>query len=204
MSPAWRRRLPLLAAAFVFAAANLAFFVVYGSGAHTRRDALEARRMALAHSVAEAEAEAARLTAQKERLSGVSEAMEEFYGHRIGSQRETLAAVVDDLHGALNQAGVATNTISYSMTTDKSLPLVTMRIAFPVRCDYPRFKKLLREFETSRRWMAVRGVTISRDTEQPGSVQVQFDMVTYFAERGEEPPRPAAEARAAVPAGRTG
>jgi hypothetical protein len=51
-----------------------------------RRDALEARRTALAHTVAEAEAEAARLTAQKERLSGVSEAMEEFYGHRIGAE----------------------------------------------------------------------------------------------------------------------
>ena len=203
MSAAWRRRLPALAAAFLFAAANLAFFVVYGSGAHTRRDALEARRMALAHTVAEAEAEAGRLTAQKERLSGVSEAMEEFYGHRIGSQRETLAGVVDDLHAALKQAGVATNQISYSTATDKSLPLVAMRIAFPVRCDYPRFKKLLHEFEASRRWMAVRGVTISRDTEQPGAVQVQFDMVTYFADRGEETPRPAAGA-ATVPAGRTG
>ena len=32
------------------------------------------------------------------------------------------------------------------MATDKSLPLVAMRIAFAVRCDYPRFKKLLREF----------------------------------------------------------
>ena len=51
--------------------------------------------------------------------------------------------------------------------------------------------------------MAVRGVTISRDTEQPGAVQVQFDMVTYFADRGEETPRPAAGA-ATVPAGRTG
>ena len=71
-----------------------------------------------------------------------------------------------------------------------------MRIAFAVRCDYPRFKKLLREFETSRRWIAVRGVTISRDTEQPGSVQVQIDIVTYFAERGDgaaDGPRPRRE-----------
>ena len=121
MNAAWRRRLPALAAAFLFAAANLAFFVVYGSGAHTRRDALEARRTALAHTVAEAEAEAARLTAQKERLSGVSEAMEEFYGHRIGSQRETLAAVVDDLHGALSQAGVATKPTWSSSPSSKAM-----------------------------------------------------------------------------------
>jgi hypothetical protein len=49
-------------------------------------------------------------------------------------------------------------------------------------------------------------VTIGRDTEQPGAVQVQFDLATYFAERAQEPqpPKPAAEARAAVPAGRSG
>src|SRR6185369_3932709 len=96
----WRRQLPALAGALVFAAANLVFFVVYGSGADTRRAALESRRESLAKTVAAAEKEANRLTAQKERLSGVSEAMEEFYGRRIGTQRETLAGVVEDLHAA--------------------------------------------------------------------------------------------------------
>jgi Tfp pilus assembly protein PilO len=201
---AWRRRLPVLAAAILFAAANVVFFVTYRSGAKSRRDALEARRAALQHSVTGAEAEADRLAAQKDRLSGVSEAIDDFYGHRIGTQKETLAGVVDDLHVALKQAGVATNTISYSTIGDKSLPLVAMRITFPVRCDYTRFKKLLHEFEASRRWIAIRSVTISRDTESAGTVQVQFELATYFAERGLEPPKPAAEARATVPGGRAG
>ena len=204
---AWQRRLPALAGAFVFAAANLAFFVVYGSGADTRRAALEARRASLAKTVSESEKEANRLAAQKQRLSGVSDAMEEFYGRRIGTQRETLAGVVDDLHAAMRRAGVATNSISYSSLTDKDLPLVVMRISFSVRCDYSRFKKLLHEFETGRRWIAVRGVSITRDMEQAGSVQVQLDLVTYFADRGQDappPPRPAAEASAAARAGRSG
>jgi Tfp pilus assembly protein PilO len=203
---AWRRRLPALAAAFLFAAGNLAFFVVYRSGAQSRREALEARRTALGRSVAEAEAEANRLSAQRDRLSGVSDAIDEFYGRRIGTQRETLAGVVDDLHAAMRKAGVATNQISYATVGDKSLPLVAMRISFPIRTDYARFKKLLREFETGRRWIAVRSVTIARDTEQPGAVQVQFELATYFAERAEEPPpaKPAAEARAAITGGRSG
>jgi Tfp pilus assembly protein PilO len=203
----WQRQLPALAGALVFAAANLVFFVVYGSGADSRRAALESRRESLAKTVADAEKEANRLTAQKERLSGVSEAMEEFYGRRIGTQRETLAGVVEDLHAAMHRAGVATNSISYSSLSEKELPLVAMRVSFSVRCDYSRFKKLLREFESGRRWLAVRGVSINRDTEQPGSVQVQFDIVTYFAERGQEAPpapKPAAEARAAVRTGRAG
>jgi Tfp pilus assembly protein PilO len=206
MTAAWRRRLPALVAAFLFAAANVAFFVVYRSGAQSRRDGLEARRTALTKSVSEAEAEANRLTAQKERLSGVSDAMEEFYGHRIGTQRETLAGLVDDIHAALRRAGVSTKSIAYSTDSDKSLPLVAMRISFMVRCDYGRFKKLLHEFEAGKRWIAIRGVTIARDNEQPGSVQVQFELATYFADRAVEPapPKPAAEARAALPAGRAG
>jgi Type II secretion system (T2SS), protein M subtype b len=202
----WQRRLPALAGAFVFAAANLVFFVVYGSGADSRRAALEARRESLAKIVSDAEKEAGRLTGQKERLSGVSDAIAEFYGHRIGTQRETLAAVVDDLHAAMARAGVSTNAINYSTISDEKLPLVVMRISFSVRCDYQRFKKLLHEFEAGKRWIAVRNVGIGRDAEQPGSVNVQLDLVTYFAERGDEPrpPKPAAEARAAVGTGRSG
>jgi hypothetical protein len=79
-----------------------------------------------------------------------------------------------------------------------------MRISFSVRCDYSRFKKLLHEFETGRRWIAVRGVSITRDLEQAGSVQVNFDLVTYFAERGQDAPRPPAEASAAARTGRSG
>jgi hypothetical protein len=62
------------------------------------------RRDELKRSVEAREAEATRLSGQRERLSGVSEAMEEFYGRRIGTQEETLASLVADLHAALTVA----------------------------------------------------------------------------------------------------
>ena len=40
----WGRRLPLVAAAVLFAGANLAVFLAYRSSTQTRRAALEARR----------------------------------------------------------------------------------------------------------------------------------------------------------------
>ena len=64
----------------------------------------------------------------------------------------------------------------------QKLPLEQMRIVFTVRCDYGRFKQLLRAFEKSPKWIAVREVAINRDSERPGSVQVQLDLVTYFSE----------------------
>jgi Tfp pilus assembly protein PilO len=205
--PGWNRRLPLAAVALVFAAGNLVFFLGYRSSTSERRAALEARRDDLARAVASREAEAERLAVQKERLSGVSEAMEEFYGRRIGTQEETLAGLVADLHGALKEAGIEANQVSYTTAPVSKLPLTRMKISFPVKCDYGRFKRLLRIFETGRRWIAVESVAIRRDAEQPGAVYVQMDLATYFAERELPPPAasgktpgPAVPARGTVPA----
>ena len=184
------RRLWLLVAAVLFAGGNLAFFLAYREGSQTRRAALEARRDALKQSVQSAEAEAARVAAQKDRLGGVSAAMEEFYGHRIGTERESLAPIVDEIHSILKDTGVAAPQISYSTAPLPKLPLAQMRITFSVRCDYARFKQLLRAFEASRKWIVVKDVAISRDPDKPGSVQVQIDLVTYFSDDTQTPDRP--------------
>jgi Tfp pilus assembly protein PilO len=183
----WRRRLPLVAAAMLFAVGNFGVFLTYRSSTQTRRASLEARRDELKRGVEAQEAEAARLTGQRERLGGVSTAMEVFYGKRIGRERETLAPVVAEVHAILKEAGVNTPQISYTTVPVMKMPLVQMRISFGVHCDYPRFKKLLRGFEASRAWLVVRDISISRDSGQPGQVQVQVELVTYFAERGEAP-----------------
>ena len=99
----WNRRMPLALAALVLAAGNLVLFLAYRSSTNERRAALEAKRDDLARTVASREAEAEKLSTQNQRLSGVSEAMEEFYGHRIGTQEETLAGLVADLHAALKK-----------------------------------------------------------------------------------------------------
>jgi len=185
------RKIPLIAAALLFAGGNFAFFLAYRSGTHTRRAALEARRDELKRTVEAGEAEAARVSAQKDRLGGVSAAMEEFYGRRIGTEREGLAPVVDEIHAILRDNGVAAPQISYTTAPLPKLPLLQMRIAFTVRSDYARFKQLLRAFEASRRWIVVKDVAINRDPERPGSVQVQLNLVTYFSEDAATPGQPA-------------
>jgi Tfp pilus assembly protein PilO len=182
LPPLWRRQLTLLAAAILFAAGNLAFFLVYRSGWQARRESLEVRREDLRHAAEAKEAEAEKLTAQRERLSGVSSAIDEFYGHRIGPERETLAEIVAELHTVLRDVGVTVPSIGYTTSGVTKLPLTQMRINFSVKCDYPRFKRLLRAFETDKRWIAVHSVSIGRD--DPGSVTVQLELVTYFVEPG--------------------
>lgn len=199
------RKLPLVLAALLFAGGNFAFFLAYRSGAHTRREALEARRDELKRTVEAGEAEAARVAAQKDRLGGVSSAIEKFYGQRVGAEREGLAPMVAEIHAILKEAGVAAPQISYTMAAVAKLPLEQMRIAFTVRCDYPRFKQLLRGFEASRQWIVVKGIAINRDGDRPGSVQVQLDLVTYFSEGAGAPEKPAdGTAQGAVAARKAG
>jgi Tfp pilus assembly protein PilO len=182
LSPTWRRQLTLLGAALLFFAANLGFFLVYRSGWQERRASLESRREELRRTAEAKEAEAQKLGGQRERLSDVSSAIDDFYGHRIGTEKETLALIVAELHGILKDVGVAVPSISYGSTSVAKLPLTQMRMTFSVKCDYPRFKRLLRAFETDKRWIAVRSVAIERDGDQPGAVTVQLELVTYFSE----------------------
>jgi hypothetical protein len=199
------RKLPLVLAALLFAGGNFAFFFAYRSGAHTRREALEARRDDLKRSVEAGEAEATRVAGQKDRLGGVSSAIEKFYGQRIGTERENLAPMVAEIHAILKEAGVAAPQISYSTSVLPKLPLEQMRIAFTVRCDYPRFKQLLRGFEASKQWIVVKGIAINRDGDRAGSVQVQLDLVTYFSETPGSPEQPAdGTGSGVVPARKTG
>jgi hypothetical protein len=86
-----------------------------------------------------------------------------------------------------------------------------MRMSFSVRCDYSRFKRLLRAFETDKRWLAVRSIGITRNPDQPGSVQVAIELATYFTDTDSHggtaspvPPRAEKSAGTAAPTRRAG
>lgn len=190
----WVRSTVLLLAAALFLIGNLVFFFAYGTNSRAREQALENRRAALEQEVTAVEAEAARLSAQRDRLAQVTSALDEFYGRRIGPRRETLALLVEEVHGTLRRAGIAPAQISYQTGSVPDLPLSEMQISFGFRSDYAKFKRLLQLFETNRRWIIVREATLARDPENPASVDVRLVLATYFS--GEEGRRvPALRAR---------
>ena len=192
---AWRRRSAWLLAAALFLAANVSFFFWYRGSGTRRQESLEARRASLASDVATAEHEAGRLADQNKRLSQVSRAIEEFYGRRVGSQRATQAAVVDEIHAILKKAGVAPSQISYTVSPVAKLPLSQMTAAFSYAADYKKFKHLLDLFETGPRWIVVREISIARNGDVPGAIQARTVVATYFSEERSEEPAPARERR---------
>ena len=196
----WARRGIWLAVSGLLLVGNLAFFLWYRSTMRQRQEALESRRAALTKEVEAIEADAARLGRQRGHLLQVSEALDEFYGQRVGPQRETLAPRIDELHAILRRVGISTANIQYTSAPVKDLPLSELKISFGFHNDYDRFKKLLAAFESSRQWIAVRQVALSRDQEAAGSVQVHMELSTYFL----EPEKPVVRAAASTTPGRPG
>lgn len=176
----WRQRAVLVASCGLFLIANAAFLIGFRSITAKQAQALENRRSTLMREVAASEAEAAKLGSERDRLSKVSSVIEEFYGRRVGSRRETLAPVVEEIHTVMRRVGVAPKSISYSVASIKSLPLSQMVIAFGFQSDYARFKRLLSAFEGNRRWIVVREIGLNREGETPGEVQVRMVLATYF------------------------
>jgi Tfp pilus assembly protein PilO len=181
------RRAAVLVFAGILFAANLAFFLWYRATAQQRKNEMESRRAQLTRDVDARELEATNLKHQRDRLSEVSAAVEDFYGKRIGPSRDTLGPVVLEIHTLLQRTNIAPTQISYSTKAMQDLPLSEMHVNFTFRNDYLRFKQLLASIESDRRWIVVREIGLNRDTEIPGSVQVRMTLATYFAR--EEQPR---------------
>jgi Tfp pilus assembly protein PilO len=177
----WIRRAGLLAAAGVLLAGNLGFFLWYRSTARDRRVALEGRRAALERDVQARELDARKLAADRDRLAEVRSAIDRFYGHSVGRREETLAGIVDEVHAVLKRVGISPGQIGYAMSSVPNPPVSQMLISFGFRGDYAKFKQLLEEIHTNRKWLAVRDIALTRDQDAPGSIQTHVTVVTYFS-----------------------
>jgi Tfp pilus assembly protein PilO len=184
----WRQRAGLLVVAALFLIANVGFLVGARSITTARREALEEQRAALTRDVTAREAEAAKLEKQRNRLARVSTVLDQFYGQRVGSRRATLAPIVEEIHSVMQRNSVSPSTIGYATSPLRNLPLSQMLIGFNFSSDYSRFKRLLASFESNRRWIVVRDVSLSRVPETPGEVQVHMSLATYFSDEERVPP----------------
>jgi hypothetical protein len=177
----WRRRAGIVAAAGILLLANLGFFLWYRSTARLRADGLERERAALAAGTTAKEEEARRLTGQRDRIALVSQAIQEFYGKRVGRRREALAPLVDEMHGVFRRTGIFPLQISYATAPVERLSLTEMLVSFGYATDYPTFKKLLAAIEEDRHWIVVRQVSVNRDPSAPSAVQMRMVLATYFS-----------------------
>ena len=192
----WRERAWLVAPAILFFLANLAYFLGGRAVDSSRTQALERARRDAHARLDRAQAEQKKAASDATRVQSVRRVEDEFFGKRIGSLNDTVAATVADIHRVCRLANVAPHSISYGVTDRKNIPLTEMGISFGVSGDYRTLRKLLSSFENDPRWIVVRQVGLARAGETVASGNIRLNLATYFYE-GAVPKDRVAQARRA-------
>jgi hypothetical protein len=174
----WYGRLKILALLVVVILADVAVLISYRGFADQRVAALEEDRKDL-----EAKRDAAQQTVQRldgsiKKLEVLQDGLERFYTVTLGSRKERLAALIDEIHDITRKAGLVPDAIAYS--EQGSPGGETIHLSFSVTSSYPDVKRLLATFESSARFLVVDSFTIGVDQTGSDLITVGFALSHYF------------------------
>lgn len=194
---AWGGRVPLIAALAVVLLAGIAVLVAYHGFYDARFRALEATRAEAVARRDEGLAAAERIKATEARLRRVQGDLESFNKDVLGTRKERLAALIEDVYALTQKAGLVPGQIGYAL--DESAGVDRLALTFAVQGRYADVKRLLFSFENNPRFLLVESVAVATDDREPDVLRLNVVVAHYF--RPETPgvrraPRPAA-ARAA-------
>ncbi len=198
---AWRTRAPLIAALALVLLAGIAVLVAYHGFYDARFRTLESTRAELVARRDQAAAAAASVKATEQRLKNVEKDLESFNRDILGTRKERLAALIEDVYGLTQKAGLVPSQIGYVMNDSQGVERLALN--FTVQGRYADVKKLLFSFENNPRFLLVENVGVSTDDREPDVLRLNLVVAHYF--RPENPAvrrvvRPAARPGAPRPA----
>jgi hypothetical protein len=199
----WRSRAALFIALGVLLLANVAVLVVYRVFYDVRLAGLEETRQSLAQRRDQARLGVERSREAERRLVALKKGLDAFYIDALGTRKERLASLLEDVDGITKRAGFSPATITYA---EDAVPgAERMTISFQIEGRYADVKKLLYAFETSPRFLVPERVQVSLDENVPDVLRVSLAISHYFRAEGarpvKRPPRPVARPTpAAAPA----
>ena len=196
---AWRARAPLIAGLALVLVAGIAVLVTYHGFYDARVRALEATRAELAGKRDEAAAAAAKVKATEQRLRAVQRDLETFNRDVLGTRKERLAALIEDVYALTQKAGLVPGQISYAM--DDNAGVERLALTFTVQGRYADVKKLLYSFENNPRFLLLENVGVATDDREPDVLRLNLVVAHYFRPDVGSPRRGprASAARAGVP-----
>jgi Tfp pilus assembly protein PilO len=190
----WRSRAALFAALGVLLLATAAVLVVYHGFYDARLAALEETRSDLTRQREAAQAAADRSAETERRLAELKASLDAFYGGVLGTRKERLASLIEDVDAITREAGFMPSTVAYS---EDAVPgAARLTVSFRIEGRYADVKKLLYEFEASPKFLVPERVQVSLDENAPDILRVALSVAHYF--RGEGPRAPKRPARTAA------
>lgn len=194
----WRSRAALFAALGALLLANGVVLVVYHGFYDARFAALEETRSSLVRQQEAAQAAADRAAETERRLVELKKGLDAFYGEVLGSRKERLASLIEDVDAITKGAGFMPSTVSF---TEDVVPGATrLTMSFRIEGRYADVKKLLYRLETSPKFLVPERVQVSLDENAPDVLRVSLAVAHYFRGEGPRPSRRPARPSAPKPA----
>jgi len=175
---AWGARLPLIAALSVVLLAGIGVLVAYHGFYDARFRALETTRAELAAKRDEVAAATAKVQATAARLKTVQRDLETFNKDVLGTRKQRLAALIEDVYALTQKAGLVPGQIGYAL--DESPGVDRLALNFAVQGRYADVKKLLFSFENNPRFLLVESVGVATDDRDPDTLKLNVVVAHYF------------------------
>ena len=178
----WRSRAALFALLGFLLLANGAVLVVYHGFYDSRLASLAATRADLTARRDEAKAALARSEETERRLVALKTGLETFYSETLGSRKERLASLIEDIDDITRKTGFMPPTVTFN---EDAVPGADrLVVSFRVEGRYADIKQLLYAFETSPTFLVPERVQVTLDENAPDILRVALSVAHYFRAEG--------------------
>jgi len=184
---AWRARLPLFAVLGLLLAGNAVLLVSYNLFYDERfRTLLQTEKELTARHEA-ARRSLKNVEASEQRLQATQKVLESFFSETLGSRRERLAPILEEVYKTTRKARLRPANIQYA---ESEIPGGSqIQLTFGVEGTYADIKSLLAAFEESESFFVVEGVAVNLNDAQPDALRVGLTVVRYFRPEANRTPR---------------
>ncbi len=204
---AFRDRKVLFVVLLLALAGNAIALVSYRTFYDERLRALVSEKESLEKKRDDTRRRAEKAEAQERKLFETQEALTAFFSETLGSRKERIAPLLEEVYATTRAAGLRPDAISYTSMDEPGTDSLTM--TFSVAGPYRDVKRLLSGLERSKKFLVVEqlGLTGGAETD-PDAVRISITVTNYFRPGSLRPirtvrdPRIASKGRAAPPAPR--
>lgn len=184
---AWRSRLPLLVVLGVLLVVNSALLVSYSVFYDDQLQGLLKNEKELQNRLAGAHRGLTKVEETGQRLGLLQKRLEDFYSQTLGSRRERLAPLIEEIYQMTRKVHLRPQRISYVETPARGASEIGF--SFVVDGTYTDVKSLLAAFESSPSFLVVEGVGVALNQDQPDLLHVNLFVAHYFRQDPAQAPR---------------
>ncbi len=174
----WRARLGLFVVLGALLLANGAVLVAYRLFYEARLGGLAREQASLQGQRDTARSALERATAAEQRLTRTQRELDLFHREVLGTRKERLASLIEDVYETLKRAGFDPSSVAFR---EEEVPGADrLALSFQVTGRYPEVKRLLYAFETSSTLLVVEDVGVGVDDRDPDNLRVSITVAHYF------------------------